>query len=113
MEKTFVQNLWEKKPDLVSQKIKEICNIDEEKGDKLQFSELKDGALKFINHGHVSIFIVASDFAIRTSYSGNDYENSKLSKKWANFMYSVYGNKYAMQYISKRYLLNLDILYIR
>ena len=104
-EKTFVEDLWEKSPELVTKIVKKICRVEEEKfGDRLEFVKQVNGVLKFKVYGRVQRFIEVNNFSIRTSYSDNDYENSLISSKWRRFMFACYGEAYAMQYISKRNL---------
>ena len=43
-----------------------------------------------------------SDFAIRTTYSGEDYETSPLSIKWMQEMTNLLGPKYLFQFIAQR-----------
>lgn len=103
MEKTFVEDLWEKFPEQTENAIKKICNLNEKWGDRLEFERIKNGALTFKKYGRALDFIVVKDFSIRTSsYSSNDYETSTTNTAWIKFMYSIYGNKYALQYIDRR-----------
>ena len=102
MRKTFVEDLWGKNPKLIENQIKNICAIKEMYGDELCFDNMTNGVLKFEVHGRVLRNIQVGDFAIRTTFTDEDYENSQLSKQWRSFMFSQFGNPYAMQYISKR-----------
>ena len=99
----FIEDLWEKCPEQTENAIKKICNLNEKWGDRLEFERIKNGALIFKKYGRALDLIVVNDFSIRaSSYSSNDYETSTTNTAWIRFMYSIYGNKYAMQYISHR-----------
>lgn len=102
MKKTFVEQLWEKNPELVEKQVKNICRVNEMYGDEFYFNKASNGVLKFEVRGRAVRNIYVGDFAIRTTYSDADYENSPLSSQWRSFMYGIYDKPYAMQYISKR-----------
>lgn len=93
----FIEKLWEEKPELVIKAVKKIFDVREERGDSLKFIQLSNGALRFEKHGHCSFGIVLTDFEIYGQRVNNGY-----NIKWTQFMYNVYGDKYAMQYISYR-----------
>ncbi len=93
----FIENLWEEKPEMVTKAIKKIFDIREERGDSLEFTQAGNGALRFEKYGHCSFGIVLTDFEVYGSTV-----NSGYNIKWLKFMYNVYGDKYALQYISHR-----------
>ncbi|MBQ8522082.1 MAG: hypothetical protein IJ458_00270 [Clostridia bacterium] len=102
MKNTFVEDLWEKFPEQTINAIKKICLVNEKWGDSLEFNGFEDGALIFKKTGRSPDRIVVSNFAIRTTYSSKNYQDSPMSIAWVKFMFSIYGGKYAMQYISQR-----------
>lgn len=105
IQKTFVEDLWEKNPVEVIKKITEICQINKNWGDKLHFVKIDDdGELIFKKTGRSTMFIIVNSFHIRTTESGKNYEYSPLSEAWRNFMFDAYGHKYAIQFISQRNL---------
>lgn len=100
-QKSFVEDLWEKDPELVVKVIKNICLVNEKWGDKLSFVKIdEDGELIFKKTGRSTFFIIVNDFSIRTTDSGKNYQNSPRSIAWIKFMFSVYGDKYVYQLIS-------------
>ena len=101
MKKTFVEQLWEKNPELVEKQVINICRIEEKYGDELHFVVMSNGVLKFEVRGRALRNIQVGDFSIRVTGDA-DYENSPRSSKWRSFMYGIYDKPYAMQYISKR-----------
>ena len=105
IQKTFVEDLWEKNPVEIIKKITEICLINKDWGDKLHFVKIDDdGELVFKKTGRSTMFIMVNNFSIRTTESGKNYEYSTMSDRWREFMVGVYGDKYAIQFISKRNL---------
>lgn len=103
MEKTFVEDLWEKFPEQTINAIKKICLVNEKWGDKLSFLKIdEDGELIFKKTGRSTFFIMVNDFSIRTTDSGKNYQDSPMSIAWVKFMFSIYSKKYALQYISRR-----------
>lgn len=99
----FIEDLWDKDPELVIKTIKKICNLNEKWGDRLEFERIENATLTFKKYGRALDFIVVKDFSIRaSSYSSNDYETSTANTAWVKFMYEIYGDKYAMRFISQR-----------
>ena len=105
----FIERLWEENPELLIKAIKKICNIDEDLAKAISFDGVdKNGNLKFSAQYSVDYCkVYLNDFYIQ----GEEYEERGLtrhtrmifdSSNWMKFMYNVYGDKYAMQYISKR-----------
>ena len=105
IQKTFVEDLWEKNPVEIIKKITEICLINKNWGDKLYFVKIDDdGELIFKKTGRCTMFIIVNNFSIRTTESDKNYEHSPMSEVWRNFMFDIYGDSYAMQFISQRNL---------
>lgn len=97
MEKTFVEDLWDKDPVLVTNSVKRIFNVKEKIGDKLVFLGKKNGALVFEKYGHCPEGFVLRDFGI----DGYNFD-SRVAEEWRTVMFEVYGTAYAMQLISQR-----------
>lgn len=96
----FVEKLWEEQPDLVVKAIKKVWDIREERGDTLEFIKIREGEIIFQKHARYSYYehsIIIRDFEVYANKVNNSYE-----PKWVKFMYKVYGDKYAIQYISHR-----------
>ena len=101
MEKTFIEGLWEKNPELVMDKLSELLDI--KRDDLIHNKEVKGG-------GYLA-------FCIRPSYMlcnqeeiiVNDYEirfvkdrlQPAIVDEWLRFMYENCGAPYAMKYIKK------------
>lgn len=109
MENTFVKDLWGKNPELVIKAIKKVCNIDEELAKSLSFERIdENGGLKF----RAKYVFDYCDICVGDFYmGGTEYidrgpvRTTRIlsnSIGWMEFMYSVYGDKYAMQYITER-----------
>ena len=98
----FIEDAWKKNPEFIINTIKKLCHVREEYGDTLEFKNLHKGVLEFQKLGHVSTFINVSDFAIRTSYSGENFETSPLSIQWMKEMTNAIGPQYIFQFIAQR-----------
>ena len=64
--------------------------------------KIEDNALVFIRYGRVREKIYLGDFWISTVRSTPYKANNECALKWVKFMYNVYGDKYALQYIAYR-----------
>ncbi len=93
----FIEKLWEENPELVIKAVKKIFDVREEKGDRLEFVEAGNGALRFKKYGHCSFGIVLTDFEV---YGQNI--NSGYNVKWMKFIYNEFGDVYIYQYIAYR-----------
>ena len=98
----FIEKLWEENPDLVIKAVKNVWGVREDLRDSVEFEKIKDNVLTFIKDGRAREHIHVSDFWI-SSVSLVPYRASnERALKWVKFMHKVYGNKYALQYISYR-----------
>ena len=105
----YIEKLWEEKPELVLKAIKKIANIDEDVAKELSFKGVNEkGNLKFgagnIN-GYCTIFVNDFRFEGEKYVDWGGASSTRMiseSIEWMKFMYKVFGDKYAMQYISKR-----------
>ena len=99
----FIEELWEKYPEQTINVIKKITKL---KDYSFEYVEFENNCLKFDVYddedAEYKFTIYVSDFYMNVCTSVEDYEISKQTIQWIKFMYSIYGNKYALQYISKR-----------
>ena len=102
MEKTFIEDLWEKNPELVRSKVASICSY---RDDATQYYRLlkhtKEGLVFRASFMHNCHDILVSDFGIKYITS-TDLDSKDKTINWIKFMYSVYDKKYAYQFISHR-----------
>lgn len=98
--KTFVEDLWEKNPELLTKAVKKIFNIKEERGDSIKFEDLRNGELVF--HFKKQMDVYSTTILLRDFEVYGRKINDSYMPAWMRFMYKVYGDKYAMQYISYR-----------
>jgi len=109
MKNTFVKDLWEKNPELVIKAIIKVGKIDEELAKRLSFKGIDEkGSLEFGAHRSFDYCnVCVGDFNI----SGTEYidrggvRNTRFisnSVGWMKFLYSVYDDKFALQFISQR-----------
>lgn len=98
----YIEKLWEQNPKMVERAVKSIFNLREDWGDSLEFKKIEDNVLIFFKDGRSRENIYLSDFWISTVRSIPYKADNELALKWVKFMYNVYGDKYALQYISYR-----------
>ena len=101
-EKTFIEELWEKKPELVREKVSKIVGIKkehlvyrmlEDKKDYVRFAiiDKKNG----IDDGRC---VLVTDFKLIKVITSTP---SDVIDEWVKFMYENCGKPYAMKYISR------------
>ena len=98
----FIEKLWEENPKRVERAVKSIFSVREDWGDGIEFKKIEDNALVFIRYGRVREKIYLGDFWVSTVRSTPYKANNECALKWVKFMYNVYGDKYALQYIAYR-----------
>jgi hypothetical protein len=103
----FVEKLWKENPKLTKEVIENIFNIDTVTGDGIKVYGIKEGAITV--GMYKSLYSIISDEGVIGRL--NDFEvldncfgiSKKIyTERWMRFMYKVFGDEYAMQYISQR-----------
>lgn len=102
MEKTFIEDLWEKNPELVKDKLSEILDVEQER----LIYDKKTKANGYLRFGIKSRYargyedgVIVNDYRIRFM---QDKSRPEIVADWVSFMFENCGKPYAMQYISKR-----------
>ena len=99
----FIERLWKKNPDGVTQKVKEICRINEEIGDRFGFRGISEnGELEFVKFGLSSFTVKVSDYNIELAFNSSYANMPSLSLEWMKYMKGVFGDKYLYHYIAYR-----------
>lgn len=99
----FVEDLWKDSPERLKKAVKAIFKISEINGECIVNAELKNDCLVIAVYNEDDEFsynVYLSDFNVWLSYE--DDKISEATTKWLKFMYSVYGDKYVMRYITQR-----------
>lgn len=104
----FIEELWNKNPELVLKAIHEICKINDKYGEKLYFEGKTKKGFKFgVYNGRHLYSVYISDFAIEW----NEYEDMGLINhsyynhyivEWMKFMCKIYGDRYVQAFESYR-----------
>ena len=99
----FVEKLWEKNPEKVTEVVKSICRINEDIGDRFGFRGVNEnGELEFVKFGLSSFTVRVSDYNIELAFNGSYSTTPPLSIEWMRFMKEVFGDKYLYHYIAYR-----------
>ena len=103
----FIERLWKENPKLTKEAIKKIFKIDTVTGDGIEFYGIKDDAI--VIGMYKSLYSIVSDEDVIARI--NDFEvldncfgmsREIYTEQWMKFMYKVFGDEYAIQYISQR-----------
>ena len=96
----FVEDLWEKNPELFKKGLSEVLDVDKERlvNDKKGNGYLRFGIKSLYGKGYEDGVIV-NDYKIRFM---QDKSRPEIVDFWVKFMYEIYGDKYAMGFISQR-----------
>lgn len=101
----FIERLWKENPKLTKEAIKKIFKIDTVTGDGIEFYGIKDDAI--VIGMYKSLYSIVSDEDVVARI--NDFEvldncfgmsREIYTEQWMKFMYKVFGDEYARQYIS-------------
>ena len=101
----FIEKLWQQNPKTVEDMLKRICELRDEKGDKIEHKGLKNGYMHFDVSNEDDDYqfdLYVNDFKISVSTICEEHKATKYDVRWMKFMYKIYGDEYAMQYISHR-----------
>ena len=98
----FIEELWEKDPELVKKALKKVFNVNEKAGDRLDFSGMKDGVLSCAKYGEQFYEVAVSDYEISVALMNRYSKCDKLSKRWFKFMYNAVGDMYVYHYMAHR-----------
>lgn len=98
----FIEELWRKNPEKVTQAVKNICKVNEERGDRFFAWGIEDRVLRFSKYGTSSFEVYVEDFDIKLSFFCKEPVKSPLGDEWRKFMTSVFGNRYIQNYLATR-----------
>lgn len=102
MKKTFIEDLWSEKPELIKNKLSEILDIEQ---DNLVYDEKAKGG-GYLRFGIKSPYIIGYEDEIIVSDYKVRFVQDKLQPpivdEWVSFMFDNCGNPYALKFISDR-----------
>ena len=101
----FIEKLWEEKPKFVEKATKKILGINEDVGERIEAGIVEKDCLIFDVYNEYDEFeynVFLKDFSVRITGLCDNGTIEKFNTRWIKFMYNVFGDKYALQYIAHR-----------
>lgn len=99
----FIERLWKKNPEKVTEAVKGICRVNEDIGDRFGFRCVNEnGELEFVKFGLSSFTVRVSDYNIELAFNSSYSKIPDLSLEWMKYMKEVFGDKYLYHYIAYR-----------
>jgi len=99
----FIEELWDKNPELVEKAVKKIYYNYGEMGNDIEFVGHTNVVYVFVKHGNTPFSIYVRDFDIHASFESKEQcVDSDMTIEWMKFMKRIFGDKYMYHYIAYR-----------